>query len=45
MTPISYDTLDCASNFECDICKEGIVGTSGKMMKIIALKELGEMFN
>ena len=45
MTPLSYDPLDCASGFEYEMCKEGIVGMSGDIMKIIALDELGEMFN
>ena len=45
MTPLSYDPLDYASGFECNMCDEGIVGIAGGSMKIIAPEKLGELFN
>ena len=37
--------MDSASSFASSDCQEGIVGTNGKSLRIIAVEKLGQIFN
>lgn len=43
--PISYDSLEYASNFASEPCPEGIVAIAGNTLRIITVNDLGAMFN
>lgn len=45
MTPLSYTTLDYASNFASEACPEGIVSIALNTLRIISVERLGETFN
>ena len=44
-TPLSYDSIEYASNFVADNCPEGIVAIAGDTLRIISVSELGTVFN
>ena len=44
-TPLSTDGFDFACNFSSEQCLEGIVGTHGDILRIIAPEHLGELFS
>lgn len=43
--PISYETLEYASNFSSEVCPEGIVAIAGNTLRIVTVDNLGAMFN
>lgn len=43
--PMSYDTLEYASNFSSELCPEGVVAITGNTLRIITVDNLGAMFN
>jgi splicing factor 3B subunit 3 len=43
--PISYETLEYASNFSSELCPEGIVAIAGNTLRIVTVDNLGAMFN
>lgn len=43
--PISYETLEYASNFTSELCPEGIVAVAGNTLRILTVDNLGSMFN
>mmetsp|Transcript_25467 Transcript_25467/g.37560 ORF Transcript_25467/g.37560 Transcript_25467/m.37560 type:complete len:1258 (-) Transcript_25467:112-3885(-) len=43
--PISYETLEFASNFASEVCPEGIVAIASNTLRIITVDNLGAMFN
>lgn len=43
--PLSYETLEYASNFASEPCPEGIVAIAGNTLRIISVNNLGTMFN
>ena len=43
--PISYETLEFASNFASELCPEGIVAVAGNTLRILTVDNLGTMFN
>ena len=43
--PLSYDTLEYASNFASEICPEGVVAIAGSNLRIATVDNLGTMFN
>jgi splicing factor 3B subunit 3 len=43
--PLSYETLEYASNFISDVCPEGIVAIASNTLRIITVDNLGAMFN
>jgi splicing factor 3B subunit 3 len=43
--PLSYDTLEYASNFTSALCPEGIVSIAGSNLRIVTVENLGAMFN
>lgn len=43
--PLSYDTLEYASNFSSELCPEGIVAIAGSNLRIATVDNLGAMFN
>jgi splicing factor 3B subunit 3 len=43
--PLSYETLEYASNFISDVCPEGIVAIAANTLRIITVDNLGAMFN
>ena len=45
VTPLSYESLDFASNFQSEQCNEGIVAISGNTLRIISVEKLGDLFN
>lgn len=45
VAPLSYDSLEIASCFSSEQCKEGIVGVIGSSLRIFSVEKLGEMFN
>ena len=44
-SPISYETLEYASNFASELCPEGIVAVAGNTLRILTVNNLGAMFN
>ena len=44
-TPLSYEALEYASNFASELCPEGIVAVAGNTLRILAVDNLGSMFN
>jgi splicing factor 3B subunit 3 len=43
--PLSYETLEYASNFISEVCSEGIVAIAANTLRIITVDNLGAMFN
>ena len=43
--PLSYETLEFASNFASEPCPEGIVAIAGNTLRIISVNNLGTVFN
>lgn len=43
--PLSYETLEYASNFISEVCPEGIVAIAANTLRIITVENLGAMFN
>jgi splicing factor 3B subunit 3 len=43
--PLSYETLEYASNFISEVCPEGIVAIAANTLRIITVDNLGAMFN
>lgn len=43
--PLSYETLEYASNFISEVCSEGIVAIASNTLRIITVDNLGAMFN
>lgn len=43
--PLSYETLEYASNFSSELCPEGIVAITGSNLRIATVENLGTMFN
>ena len=43
--PLSYETLEYASNFISEVCPEGIVAIASNTLRIITVDNLGAMFN
>ncbi len=44
ITPLSYESLECASSFCSEKCPEGVVAISGNTIRIIQVERLGESF-
>lgn len=44
-TPLSYDPLEYASSFASELCPEGMVVITGNTLRIIAVTNLGTLFN
>ena len=44
-TPLSYECMEYASNFASELCPEGIVAVTGNTLRILAVDNLGSMFN
>ena len=44
-TPLSYETLEYASNFASELCPEGIVAVASNTLRIVTVDTLGEIFN
>ena len=45
LTPLSYEPLEYAAGFSSEQCPEGIVAISGNTLRILALENLGNVFN
>lgn len=45
LTPLSYESLEYASGFSSEQCTEGIVAISQNTLRILALENLGNVFN
>ena len=45
LTPLSYEPLEYASGFSSEQCPEGIVAISHNTLRILALENLGNVFN
>ncbi|UXI19321.1 DNA polymerase beta-like [Sarcoptes scabiei] len=45
LTPLSYEPLEYASGFSSEQCPEGIVAVSQNTLRILALENLGNVFN
>lgn len=45
LTPLSYESLEYASGFSSEQCPEGIVAISSNTLRILALENLGNVFN
>lgn len=45
LTPLSYEALEYAAGFSSEQCPEGIVAISGNTLRILALENLGNVFN
>ena len=43
--PLSYEALEYGANFTSEVCPEGIVAVSADTLRIIAVENLGTMFN
>eukprot|EP01041_Mallomonas_annulata_P001015 gene1015-1991_t len=43
--PISYDSLEYASNFSSEPCPEGVVAIAGNTLRIFTVNDLGATFN
>jgi splicing factor 3B subunit 3 len=43
--PLSYEALEYGANFISEVCPEGIVAVSADTLRIIAVENLGTMFN
>lgn len=43
--PMSYETLEHASNFSSELCPEGIVSVAGNTLRILTVSNLGATFN
>eukprot|EP00656_Telonema_subtile_P000860 TRINITY_DN1040_c0_g3_i1.p1 TRINITY_DN1040_c0_g3~~TRINITY_DN1040_c0_g3_i1.p1 ORF type:complete len:1192 (-),score=391.23 TRINITY_DN1040_c0_g3_i1:125-3700(-) len=43
--PMSYESLEHASNFTSEVCPEGIVAVTGDTLRILGTERLGELFN
>lgn len=43
--PLSYDSLEYASNFSSELCPEGVVAVAGSTLRILTVDTLGAMFN
>jgi len=45
LNPMSYETLEFASNFTSEVCPEGMVAVTGDTLRILGTERLGEVFN
>lgn len=45
LNPMSYETLEFASNFTSEVCPEGLVAVTGDTLRILGTEKLGDTFN
>lgn len=45
ITPLSYETLEWASSFASEDCKEGFVSVAANTLRILTVERYGETFN
>lgn len=45
LTPLSYQSLECAASFANEYIPEGVIAVSGSSLKILTIQNYGNMFN